>query len=177
MLKILPYPHKNLKKTLLPTTVFDDELRQQISQMFELMYAVNGWGLAASQVGLSFRGFVMDISPNQKSPYCIINPEIVTQEGEVQSQEDCLSLPGLYIDVVRSKKIEIQYQDQHGEHQSLSATDLMSCCIQHGIDHLNGILIIDHLSKLKRERTLKKYLKDRNHSHACHDHHCHHDHA
>lgn len=174
-LKILQYPHRALKNSVPPTLVFDDLLRQQIAQMFEIMYAVNGWGLAAPQLGFSFRGFVMDISPDQKMPQCFLNPEIVSQEGSIDSEEDCLSLPGLYINVLRAKEITLHYQNEYGEAQQMVAKDLSACFIQHEIDLLNGVLMIDHLSKLKRDRLLKKYLKQRS-EHSC-GHHCHHDHA
>jgi peptide deformylase len=127
--------------------------------MFKTLYAANGWGLAATQVGLSSRIFVMDISPDQNQPTCFINPEIIEKQGNVESEEDCLSFPGVYIKIPRAKQITLQYQNENGEVLTQNFEGLLACCLQHGVDSLNGVLFIDHLSKLKRDRLMKKYDK------------------
>ncbi|MBN9289272.1 MAG: peptide deformylase [Gammaproteobacteria bacterium 39-13] len=158
-LKILKYPQKGLREIAPIVTQFDDALRQTVKEMFEKMYADQGCGLAATQLGLSLRLFVMDTSPQQNQPICIINPEIISKEGESISEEGCLSFPGVYARVMRATKVTVNYQDEFGQPQTMTADGLTSHCIQHESEHLDGVLFIDHFSKLKRMMMLKKLEK------------------
>ncbi|MBS0287884.1 MAG: peptide deformylase [Proteobacteria bacterium] len=157
--KILVYPHKGLRTVAAPVTEFDDALRQKVKDLFAMMYKDEGCGLAATQVGLSARIFVMDVSPQQDQPRCFINPEIISKVGESLSEEGCLSFPGVYAKVVRAKEITVRYFDEFGQSHTLVAEGLAAHCIQHEAEHLDGILYIDHLSKLKRMMLLKKIEK------------------
>lgn len=158
-LKILQYPHKGLREVAPLITQFDDALRQTIKDMFALMYQDRGVGLAATQVGLPLRLFVMDVSPQQDKPQCFINPKIIAKEGEIECEEGCLSFPGVYAKVIRAKIITVEYQDEHGNSHTLTADGLAANCIQHEAEHLDGVLYIDLLSKLKRMMLLKKMEK------------------
>lgn len=158
-LKILLYPNPALRQITPPVTQFDDTLRQTIKQMFAIMYRDDGAGLAAPQLGLSLRLFVMDVSYQQNQPLCFINPEIIAKEGMIEREEGCLSFPGVYAKVPRALSVTLQYQDEYGKAHTLVADKNMAHCIQHELDHLNGILHIDYLSKLKQSRLLKKMGK------------------
>jgi peptide deformylase len=158
-LTILVYPDKRLKKPALPVTTFDDSLRQTVSQLFLKMAEDQGVGLAATQVGLSLRIFVMDCSHDQSRPFCMINPQILSASDEQISEEGCLSFPGIYIKVKRANKVTVQYQNEWGETHTLTTENLEAHCIQHEMEHLDGIVFIDHLSPLKRQWTLKKLAK------------------
>ena len=173
MLKILAYPHKDLRKPASPATEFNDSLRHLVKQMFDTMYAIDGWGLAATQVGIPLRIFVMDVSNEKNQPLCLINATIISKESMAESEEDCLSFPGILIKVPRSHKITVQYQDEFGASQTITVEGLQAYCIQHEIDHLDGKLMIDYLSKLKRERILKKYHKLQLMGHDCGEPSCH----
>jgi peptide deformylase len=158
-LKILEYPHKGLREVAPIVTTFDDALRQTINQMFAMMYEDRGCGLAATQVGLPLRLFVMDVSQKQDQPLCFINPEIISKVGDSISEEGCLSFPGVYAKVNRAAEVTVRYHDQDGKEHSLTANGLAAHCIQHESEHLDGILYIDLLSKLKRMMLLKKLDK------------------
>jgi peptide deformylase len=158
-LKILQYPHKALRETTLPVTVFDDALRQYVHEMFALMYEDEAVGLASTQVGLTYRLFIMDVSPQQNQPQCFINPEIIETTGTKLYEEGCASFPGVYAKVLRADNIIVKYFDEFGVQKEQSANGLAANCIQHEIDHINGILFIDRLSKLKKMMMLKKYEK------------------
>src|SRR3990167_380981 len=123
-LSIITYPHRVLKIPALPITVFDETLQNTIKQMIALMYKEEGVGLAAPQVGLSWRLFVIDTSDTSSAPRCMINPSIVEAQGECDSEEGCLSLPGLYVKVKRATKIAVEYQDEGGQLQTLTAEGL-----------------------------------------------------
>ncbi|MBS0287425.1 MAG: peptide deformylase [Proteobacteria bacterium] len=175
--RVLRYPHQDLRKMAQPVIQFDDSLKDTLANLFEVLYAHHGWGLAATQVGIMSQIVVMDISPDQNQPMYFINPKIVAEEGEVESEEDNLSFPGVYIKIKRAKKIELQFQDESGNPQTQIFEGLLSCCIQQKVDSLNGKLFIDHLSALKRTRLLAKYNKMKHHTHSqacghgCDDHH------
>lgn len=158
-LTIITYPHKILKTPALPVTHFDEDLRGTIQNMLALMYKEEAVGLAAPQVGLPWRLFVMDVSEELNTPLCFINPTIVDKQGDCDSDEGCLSLPGLYVKVKRASSITVNYQDESGHLCSYTAEGLASRAIQHEIDHLNGIVFLDHLSKLKRMMAIKKLQK------------------
>ncbi len=157
--KILIYPDKKLREVAAPITTFDDALRNHVNALLKMMYEDQGCGLAATQIGLPLRLFVMDTSPQQNQPQCFINPEIIQKHGEAISEEGCLSFPGSYAKVIRAKEILVRYFDEFGQEHTQEASGLASHCIQHESEHLEGILFIDHLSKLKRMMLLKKVEK------------------
>lgn len=159
ILEILTYPNPKLRQPTQTVTMFDAALEAFVQQMYATMYEDQGCGLAATQVGNAQRIFVMDISRDETNPICLINPEIVHQEGIVQSDEGCLSFPGIYAQVKRAKAVTVRFKTEKGVDQELALEGLGSHCVQHELDHLNGILFVDWLSKLKRERLLKKLLK------------------
>jgi len=161
LLNILQFPDKRLKAIASPVEHFNEELQQIIADMFETMYEAQGVGLAATQVNIQQRIIVIDTSRDRSNPLCLINPEITHQEGTLEWEEGCLSFPGVYAKVKRFAKIGINYNDQNGTQQSLEAEQLFSVCIQHEIDHLNGITFYDHLSALKQQMLKKKLKKIR----------------
>ena len=140
-------------------TDFDNDLQIIINDMIETMYATNGIGLAAPQIGINKKLTVIDIKEPTNKIYCLINPEIVEQQGEALMQEGCLSLPGLWGKVRRAVQIKARALDRDGTPYEIHADGLLAHCIQHEIDHLNGKLLIDHFSSLKRSLAVKKFLK------------------
>jgi peptide deformylase len=161
ILRILHYPEPILKKKSEPVTRFDEELRKLADDMAETMYAAPGVGLAAPQVGISKRLVVIDCAPKDEAPHLlrIANPEIVAREEEVFEEEGCLSVPGYYAKVARSARVTVRHQDLDGKTVELEAEGLLAIAFQHEIDHLDGILFIDHLSPLKKSIFRKKYKK------------------
>ena len=148
-----------LRKPTKPVTEFTDELRRLIADMFETMYAAEGIGLAAPQVGRSERLAVVDVE-GQK--YTLINPEIVSKTGAGEkAEEGCLSIPDIYGDVQRPPEVTIRALDENGIQYEASANDLLGRCFQHEIDHLDGKLFIDYLSPLKRRSALAKWEKEK----------------
>ena len=167
VLPILIHPDKRLRKTAEPVSTFDAELAQTVEDMFDTMYKAQGIGLAATQVDIHRRIVVMDIPENPDFPeapsgkHAFINPEIIQHNEETaMGQEGCLSIPNQYADVERFTEITYRYQDIEGNSHEHQATGLLCVCMQHEIDHLNGVLFIDHLSRLKRERIEKKLAKE-----------------
>ena len=153
MLRILPYPHPALRYESRPVTRIDDELRATAREMFDLMYAARGIGLAANQVGLPYRFFVLNLTadPEQKDQERVfINPEIIKRHSSTEEEEGCLSFPGLYAKVQRARKIKAQAFDLEGNLVEVSADDLLGRAIQHETDHLSGRLFIDLLGPLGR---------------------------
>ena len=159
ILDILKYPDKRLRTIAKPVVSVDETIRQQVKDMFETMYEAPGIGLAATQVNFHQRIIVMDISDQCNEPICLINPEVIEKSGEIQWEEGCLSVPDYYENVIRANDIKVQALNQHGETFELEASEMLSVCIQHEIDHLDGILFVDHLSKLKQKRLKKKTEK------------------
>jgi peptide deformylase len=159
LLTVLEYPHKALRTPASPVVLFDDHLLTIVKNMIETMYHDKGVGLAANQVGILSQIIVMDTSKEENAPICLINPQIISQEGEIFYEEGCLSLPGIYPKVKRAVTVTIEYQDEFGQPHTFNADGLMAHCIQHEMDHLNGILAIDHLSSLKRALIIKKLEK------------------
>ena len=162
LLKIITIPDSRLKTKSNKIHNFDSELKRDIKNMYETLYeSENGIGLAAPQVGLLKRLIVIDLKEDNKSnPLTLINPKILNKSDEkFINQEGCLSIPGYYADIERSQKIEYQYYDEKGTRRKTTAEGLLSICIQHEIDHLDGILFIDYLSKLKRKMALEKVFK------------------
>jgi peptide deformylase len=156
---VLVYPDDRLRIKATPVLQFNEALQQEIKDLFETMYEDHGVGLAATQVNIHKRIFVMDCSEGQNAPLCFVNPEIVYSEGEVQSEEGCLSFPGVYAKVPRASKIRVSFLSESGEPQEREFEGLECMCVQHEIDHLNGVTFVDHLSNLKRIRLLKKLQK------------------
>lgn len=161
--EILRFPDKRLRVRAKPVERFDDELKQLIDDMAETMYAGHGVGLAAPQVGVPLRVFVVDAANNDEdSPSDLrvfVNPEVVTDGGEVIWNEGCLSFPGIREDVRRAERVKVRAQDANGQWFELEAEGLLAIAIQHENDHLDGTLIIDHLSLLRRRlvrRTMAK---------------------
>ena len=159
ILNILKYPDKRLRTIAKPVVRVDETIKQQVKDMFETMYEATGIGLAATQVNFHQRIIVIDISDKYNEPICLINPEIIEESGEIQCEEGCLSVPDYYEIVVRANDIKVKALNQNGESFELEASEMLSVCIQHEIDHLNGILFVDHLSKLKQKRLKKKTEK------------------
>ena len=159
ILNILKYPDKRLRTIAKPVVRVDETIKQQVKDMFETMYEATGIGLAATQVNFHQRIIVIDISDQYNEPICLINPEIIEESGEIQCEEGCLSVPDYYEIVVRANDIKVKALNQNGESFELEASEMLSICIQHEIDHLNGILFVDHLSKLKQKRLKKKTEK------------------
>ena len=159
ILNILKYPDKKLRTIAKPVVSVDETIKQQVKDMFETMYEAPGIGLAATQVNFHQRIIVIDVSEQCNEPICLINPEIIEKSGEIQWEEGCLSVPDYYENVIRANDIKVQALNQHGETFELEASEMLSVCIQHEIDHLNGILFVDHLSKLKQKRLKKKSEK------------------
>ena len=163
ILKIYEPPAPVLREVAKPVAAVDDSVRAIFDDMLETMYDDNGIGLAAPQVGLSKRLITMDLQDHEDSDgviYYIANPEIVYQSEElVGCMEGCLSVPGLYAEVTRPAEVHVEYLDYNGTKQTMKATGLLAACIQHEIDHLNGVLFVDHLSRMKKERIMKKLKK------------------
>lgn len=159
ILPVLHFPDSRLRTIAKPVTEITPQMQQLIIDMFETMYEDNGVGLAATQVNFHQRIIVMDIQKPDSKPLHFINPEILEKSGEEISEEGCLSVAGIYDKVKRSAYVKVSALDQHNKPFMLEAEGLLAICIQHEIDHLNGVLFIDHLSSLKRERAIKKLEK------------------
>jgi peptide deformylase len=163
LLPILIVPDPLLRKTARAVTPADaTEVQALIPAMFATMYAAPGIGLAAPQVGKLLRVIVIDIAPDKiPSPIVLINPEIVAASEEKASREEgCLSLPDQYAEVTRPAWVKVKYQDEHGAKHEIKGEDLLAACLQHEIDHLNGVLFVDYLSSLKRNILLRKLAKE-----------------
>jgi peptide deformylase len=160
LLNILHYPDDRLHTVAKPVEVFDAALQQQIDDMFETMYEAKGIGLAATQVDYHYRLVVMDISEERDERRVFINPEIVEKDGETVYEEGCLSVPGIYDKVTRAEHVKVKAQDRDGKPFELEADGLLAICIQHEIDHLNGVVFVERLSQLKQNR-IKSKLKKR----------------
>jgi len=161
ILTIRKYPEPILSQPGEPVTEFNAELRKLVADMFETTYASQGIGLAAPQVGVSKRLTVIDLSmgKNPTEKLVLINPEIIFSEGKLYEEEGCLSFPDIREKVVRSARVRIRAQDEHGKWFEMDGEDLLSRCFQHEIDHLNGMLLIFRMSALKRNLNLRKIRK------------------
>lgn len=159
--EIVKYPDPILQKPTEPVTEFDDELRSFVDDMFESMYAAQGIGLAAPQVGVSKRLTVIDLSfkKNPEDKIVLINPEIIHKEGKQNEEEGCLSLPEIREKVSRAEKVRVRAQDVEGKWFELDAEELLARAFQHEIDHLDGVLFIFRVSALKRDLLLRKIRK------------------
>jgi peptide deformylase len=161
LLPVVYFPDSRLKTAAEPVSHIDETIRTLVENMYETMYHEKGVGLAANQVGILLRIFVMDVSDNRKQPICAINPEIISQEGVHGEYEGCLSFPGAYDKVERSATLRFKALDLKGDAYEMAVEGLMAQCVQHEIDHLNGMLFVDRLSRLKQERARKKFEKFR----------------
>ena len=160
--EILVVPDPVLKQVSAPVAAVDDELRALMDDMLETMYAAPGIGLAAIQIGVPKRVIVMDIARQDepKAPRYFVNPEILwASEETVPYEEGCLSVPEIYDEVERPARVKLRYLNYQGEQVEEDAEGLFAVCIQHEMDHLDGVLFIDHLSRLKREQAVKKVKK------------------
>ncbi len=163
LLPILVAPHPALKTRARPILPADSDIvRDLIHQMFASMYAAPGIGLAAPQVGQPLRLIVIDLAPdNKRTPRVLVNPEIVAASEELATREEgCLSLPGQYADITRPARVKVRYLDEAAARHEIEAEGLLSACVQHEIDHLDGILFVDHLSALRRNMIMRRLAKE-----------------
>jgi peptide deformylase len=160
--EILKIPDKRLRLVSEPVKKIDAATRALVEDMFETMYAAPGIGLAGIQIGVAKRVVVMDLSKKDDAhkPLVFINPEVTWASSEKSTHEEgCLSIPEYYEEVERPNEVKVKYLDLDGKTHEISAAGLFATCIQHEIDHINGVLFIDHISRLKRDRVIKKFTK------------------
>lgn len=157
--KILHYPDPRLRRTAEPVTAVNEEIRTLVDDMAETMYDAPGIGLAAIQVGVARRVVVIDLSEERNQLQVFINPEILSREGEQIMEEGCLSVPGIFESVTRAGFVRVRAFGRDGQPFELEASGLLATCIQHEIDHLDGKVFVDYLSRLKQERIRKKLEK------------------
>jgi len=160
--EIITLPDKRLRLKSEPVRQVDGGIRKLVDDMFETMYDAPGIGLAAIQIGVAKRVITMDLSKKEDNhqPRVLINPEIAWQSDQrAKYEEGCLSIPDYYEEVERPAEVKVRYLDLAGKKQEIEAKGLLATCLQHEIDHINGVLFIDHLSKLKRDRVIKKFAK------------------
>ncbi|MDA3979053.1 peptide deformylase [Gallibacterium sp. AGMB14963] len=159
ILEVLCFPDERLRTIAKPVEVVDDEVREFIDNMFETMYEQEGIGLAATQVNRHQRIITIDVEGDKTNQLVLINPEIVEGSGETGIEEGCLSVPGFRGLVPRKEKVTVKALNRQGEPFTLDADGLLAICIQHEIDHLNGVVFVDYLSPLKRNRIKDKLVK------------------
>jgi len=160
--EIIKLPDNRLRLVSEPVKKIDAGTRKLIEEMFETMYAAPGIGLAAIQVGVAKRVVTMDLSKKEeeRAPQVFINPEITwASEEKATREEGCLSIPDYYEEVERPERVKVKYLDLDGKTHEVDANGMLATCLQHEIDHINGTLFIDHISKLKRDRVIKKFTK------------------
>jgi len=159
---ILHYPDKRLRQPAQPVTKFDADLARLLEDMAETMYAAPGVGLAAPQIGVPLRIFVIDVATGDNEPSdfrVFINPEVTEGSGEVSNEEGCLSFPGVHENVSRAERVRVRAQNARGEHFELETDGFLAVAIQHENDHLNGKLMVDHLSMLRRRLVHRAMMK------------------
>ena len=160
--EIIKLPDPRLRLVSKPVQRIDDEVRTLVADMLETMYAAPGIGLAAVQVGVPLRVVTLDLAKKEepKKPQVVINPEVLwSSEERGTYEEGCLSIPEIYEEIERPAQVKVRYMDLDGKTVEVDANGLLATCLQHEIDHLNGVLLIDHLSRLKRDRIVKKFAK------------------
>jgi len=159
--EILIWPHPILKQKAKPVAKVDASIRTLVKDMFETMYAADGVGLAAPQVGILHRVIVLDTRSQQETakPIAMVNPEIIGMEGATTYTEGCLSIPGEAEDVDRAAVVTVKFLDVEGQEQTLRCDGLLAIAVQHEVDHLDGTVFVDHVSSLKRELIRKKMKK------------------
>jgi peptide deformylase len=156
---ILHYPDPRLRQVAQPVTTVDDEIRRLVDDMAETMYAAPGIGLAAVQINVALRVVVIDLSETRNALQVFINPEIIERDGRQVFEEGCLSVPGIFDEVERAQHIRLRALNRDGQPFELEAVGLVATCIQHEIDHLDGKVFVDYLSRLKQTRIRKKLEK------------------
>jgi peptide deformylase len=161
LLKILQYPDERLHTIASPVSEVTDEIRALLQDMAETMYAAPGIGLAATQVDVHLRVIVIDISDTHDQLHVLINPEIISQSGESEYEEGCLSVPGIFGKVPRAERITVEALDRDGKPYTLEADGLLAVCIQHEIDHLAGKVFVEYWSRMKQTRIQAKFKKQR----------------
>lgn len=161
--KILKFPDQDLRIKAKPVEAFDEELKALTDDMFETMHSVNGIGLAATQIGVAKQVAVIDISPEKNEPLVIVNPaiQILDPSKTEDYDEGCLSVPGFFEKISRPSDIKLSYQDLNGKKQEIKPEGLLTKVVQHELDHLNGLLFVDHISELKRRRIRNKIVKQK----------------
>ena len=160
LLNILVYPDSRLRTVAKPVEAVDNSVTTLVNDMVQTMYSAPGIGLAATQVNVPKRVIVMDLSVHRDELMVFINPIIESLEGEIETEEGCLSVPGIVAPVPRAERITVSALNREGESFRLDASDLLSVCIQHEVDHLNGKVFVDYLSRLKQGRIRKQLLKE-----------------
>lgn len=161
VLPVLEYPDPRLRTLAKPVTEFNDQLQRIIDDMLETMYDQNGLGLAATQVDFHQRVVVMDFSEEKNDPIVFINPRFdVLDDSPNEEQEGCLSVPGFYEHIYRAARVKVIALDRHGKEFDMKVSGLLAVCVQHEIDHLDGKLMVDYLSPLKRNRIKTKLVKN-----------------
>lgn len=160
ILEVLRFPDERLRTVAKEVTDINDETREIVSDMMATMYDENGIGLAATQVNIHQRIVVIDVSEEGNDPLVLINPEIIKKDGKKISEEGCLSVPNSYAKVDRAETVTVKAFDENGNEYEKDAEGLFAVCIQHELDHLKGVLFIDYLSPLKRQRIRKKLEKE-----------------
>lgn len=161
ILSVLRFPDERLRTKAKPVAQVDETIKKIVDDMLETMYDEKGVGLAATQVNIHQRIVVMDVSENGDSPIVLINPEITKKsDNTFINEEGCLSVPGCYAKVTRHETVTVEALDRNGQEFSLDGDELLSICIQHELDHLAGILFVDYLSPLKRQRIKAKLEKE-----------------
>lgn len=159
LLPILHYPDPRLHKVAKAVSVVDDRIRKLISDMAQTMYAAPGIGLAATQVDVHERVLIIDISDTRDVLHAFINPEILERSGEAETEEGCLSVPGVFENVRRAERVKVKALNTRGEPFTLEAEGLLAVCIQHEIDHLDGKVFVEYLSRLKQQRIAARIKK------------------
>lgn len=159
ILTILEFPDKRLRTKAKEITVFDGKVITLVNDMLETMYDFKGVGLAATQVDVHQRVIVIDVSEEKNDPVCLINPVIIEKDGMDESEEGCLSVPGFFEKIERAEHVKVKAMDKEGQSFEMEAKELLSVCIQHEMDHLDGKLFVDYLSSFKRQRIKSKLDK------------------
>lgn len=159
ILTVLEFPDKRLRTKAKDVTVVDEAVKSLVNDMLDTMYDFRGVGLAATQIDVHQRVIVIDVSEEKNQPLCLINPEILEKQGSETSEEGCLSVPGFFEDVSRAESVKVRALDKNGVSFEFEADELLSICIQHEMDHLEGKLFVDYLSPLKRQRIKAKLDK------------------
>ncbi len=159
ILTILEFPDERLRKKAQPVQRIDQTVQKLVKDMIETMYEARGIGLAATQVNVQQQIIVIDISDDKDSPLCLINPRLIAKQGDAESEEGCLSVPGFFEKLTRATQIKVQAWNDQGETLEFEASGLLAVCIQHEMDHLEGKLFVDYLSAFKRQRIKTKLEK------------------
>lgn len=159
ILNVLEFPDKRLRIKAKEVDVVDGKIKALVEDMLETMYEYKGVGLAATQVDVHQRVIVIDVSEDKNEPLCLINPQIIENDGVEESEEGCLSVPGFFENVKRAERVKVKAMDKEGKSFEMEADDLLSVCIQHEMDHLEGKLFVDYISPLKRQRIKAKLNK------------------